>query len=183
MEIRDAARADAAACAAIYAPYVTDTVISFESTAPSSEEMAQRMVDAAATHAWLVAELDGRVLGYAYGHAFAPRTAYRWSTETSIYLDRDRRGHGIGRSLYGALLERLAALGYRRAFAGVTLPNDASVGLHEALGFAPAGVYRRVGWKDGAWHDVAWFQRDIGPANDPPAEPGPLGVVSRRRAP
>jgi L-amino acid N-acyltransferase YncA len=167
MTIRDATSVDAGACAAIYAPYVRETAISFESRPPSRNEMSRLMEDALASHAWLVAEF-GDVVGYAYGHAFAARAAYRWSVETSIYLDREHCGRGVGRALYEELLDRLAARGYCRALAGVTLPNDASVGLHRALGFQEVGVYQRIGWKLGAWHDVAWFQRDIGPETEPP---------------
>lgn len=170
--IRDAADSDAAACAEIYAPYVDETVISFEEVAPSANEMWRRMSEAIADHAWLVAERGGVVVGYAYAHAFASRPAYRWAAETSIYLDRKHRGRGLGRELYVALLDRLAEQGYRRAFGGITLPNDASVGLHRSMGFDPCGVYHRVGWKFGSWHDVAWFQRDLGDPTAPPAELG-----------
>jgi L-amino acid N-acyltransferase YncA len=171
LTIRSASALDAPACAAIYASYVSETVISFEAEAPSEDEMARRIADAVASHAWLVADVGRDVVGYAYGHAFAPRAAYHWSTETSLYLAGERRGQGIGRALYEALFERLAARWYRRAFAGIALPNDASVGLHHATGFEPAGIFRRVGWKHGAWHDVAWFQKDIGVDADPPTEP------------
>lgn len=170
ISIREATAADAARCAAIYAPYVTGTAITFEIEPPGTEEFARRIATASASHAWLVADHDGEVVGYAYGHDFADRPAYGWSCETSIYLDRGHRGQGIGGALYAALLPRLAGRGYRRAFAGVTLPNDASLGLHHAFGFADAGCYRRVGWKHGAWHDVAWLQRDLQAEElDPPA--------------
>ena len=158
MLIRDALPADAAACADLYAPYVTDTVISFETEPPSAPEMARRIDDA---HAWFVLEDDSRVAGFAYAHRFAERAAYRWSCETSIYLERGRRRTGAGRALYETLFERLRDNGFYRAFAGMTLPNDASAGLHRALGFEPAGVYRRVGWKHGAWRDVAWVQKNL----------------------
>jgi len=169
--IRDAEEADAARCAAIYAPYVAETVVSFESTPPNPTEMGERISRVLRTHAWLVAELDGQVVGYAYGQPFASRAAYRWSCETSIYLDRDHRGTGIGRPLYQALLDRLAQRGYRSVLAGMTLPNEASEGLHRALGYEPAGLYRQVGWKNGAWRDVAWLQRRIGPDDAAPSEP------------
>jgi L-amino acid N-acyltransferase YncA len=169
--LRDATGRDAGACAAIYAPYVTGTAVSFELEPPTADEMAARIAAAAARYAWLVLEDGGRVVGFAYGQAFRERAAYRWACETSIYLEARRRRSGGGRALYGALLARLAERGYRRAFAGMTLPNEASVGLHRALGFEPVGVYRRVGWKHGAWHDVAWVQKAIGPDQDPPAEP------------
>src|SRR3569833_350430 len=158
MLIRDALPADAAACADFYAPYVTDTVISFETEPPSAPEMARRIDDALA---WFVLEDDSRVAGFAYAHRFAERAAYRWSCETSIYLERGRRRNGAGRALYETLFDRLRDNGFYRAFAGMTLPNDASAGLHRALGFEPAGVYRRVGWKHGAWRDVAWVQKNL----------------------
>lgn len=164
--VRDATEADAAACAAIYAPYVTDTAISFETAPPTVEEMAARIAAAQRTHAWLVLTDGPRVRGYAYGGRFAARAAYRWSCEVSVYLEAGLRRCGGGRALYAELLPRLAARGYRTAFAGMTLPNDASDGLHRACGFGPAGVFRRVGWKDGRWHDVAWLQRPLTPADD-----------------
>ncbi|MPZ84510.1 MAG: GNAT family N-acetyltransferase [Actinophytocola sp.] len=169
--IREAAERDAPACAAIYAPYVTDTAITFESEPTSPEEMAARIATAARRHAWLVLEVEGRVVGFAYGGPYKARAAYRWSCEVSIYLERGRRRTGGGRALYDALLERLAERGFRTAVAGMTLPNDASVGLHRALRFEPVGTYRRIGWKQGRWHDVAWVQRTIAPDEDPPAEP------------
>jgi L-amino acid N-acyltransferase YncA len=169
--IRDADRRDGAACAAIYAPYVTDTAVTFEVEPPTATAMADRIEAALRTHSWLVLEDDGRIVGYAYGHTFAQRSAYRFACETSIYLETGRRRTGAGRALYEALLPRLAARGYRRVLAGMTLPNDASVGLHTALGFKPAGVYRDIGWKGGAWHDVAWMQKTIGDDADPPIEP------------
>ncbi|RSD07271.1 GNAT family N-acetyltransferase [Amycolatopsis eburnea] len=156
--IRDATPEDAPACAALYAPYVTDTAISFETEPPDDAEMARRIT---AAHAWFVLDDDGHVAGYAYATPFAARAAYRWSCETSIYLERGRRRTGAGRALYETLFERLRERGFHRAFAGMTLPNEASAGLHRALGFEPAGVYRRVGWKHGSWHDVAWVQRDL----------------------
>lgn len=171
MPIRDATPEDAPACAAIYAPYVTDTVISFEDEPPSATEMARRIADA---HAWLVLEDDGHVAGFAYAHRFAERAAYQWSCETSIYLERGRRRTGAGRALYETLFERLREHGLCRAFAGMTLPNDASAGLHRALGFEPAGVYRRVGWKHGAWRDVAWVQKDLHATDGCASPPAPL---------
>jgi L-amino acid N-acyltransferase YncA len=169
--IRDATEEDATACAALYAPYVTGTVVTFELVPPAPAEMAERIARASRTHAWLVLEDAGRVVGYAYGGPFAARPAYRWSCEVSVYLEIGRRRTGGGRALYEALLARLVERGFRRVFAGMTLPNDASAGLHRAMGFEPVGVYRKVGWKRDAWHDVAWMQRTIGPEDDPPPEP------------
>ena len=171
MLVRDATESDAAACAAIYAPYVQDTAVTFESEPPSVAEMAARIAAAGRTHAWLVLEDSGRVVGYAYGGQHKARAAYRWACEVSVYLEPGRRRTGGGRALYEALLRRLADRGFRTAVAGMTLPNDASAGLHAALGFQPVGTYRRIGWKHGTWHDVAWVQRAIGDDADPPAEP------------
>jgi L-amino acid N-acyltransferase YncA len=170
LTIRDATAQDAAACAAIYAPYVRDTAISFELTPPSPVEMAERIAAAQLGHAWLVAEDAGRLVGYAYASRFQAREAYRWSCEVSVYLEPRRRRTGAGRALYLALFERLVARGYRTAVAGMTLPNEASVALHRALGFEPVGTYRRIGWKHGRWHDVARVQRSLVDGADPPAE-------------
>jgi L-amino acid N-acyltransferase YncA len=169
--VRDATEADAQACAAIYAPYVRDTAITFELEPPTADDMAGRIARAARTHAWLVLEDDGRVVGYAYGGPYKERAAYRWACEVSVYLEPDLRRRGAGRALYDALLQRLAARGFRMAVAGMTVPNDASEGLHRAMGFEPVGVWRRIGWKHGAWHDVAWVQRDLAGGEDPPTEP------------
>jgi L-amino acid N-acyltransferase YncA len=169
--VRRATIADAAACAEIYRPYVLDTAITFETDVPTVEDMAERIADALVAHEWLVLEVDGIVTGFAYAHQFNPRAAYRWSVETSVYLAQDRRRAGGGRMLYSELLRRLAERGFRRAFAGIAQPNDASNAFHGAFGYRPAGLYRRVGWKRGAWHDVQWWQLDLlGPDDgvDPP---------------
>ena len=169
--MRPATAADAEACAAVYAPYVTETAVSFETDPPTAGEMARRITAASEHHAWLVLEDEGRVVGYAYGGPHQTRAAYRWCCEVSVYLELGRRRTGGGRALYAALLVRLAERGFRMAVAGMTLPNDASVGLHRAMGFEPVGTYRRIGYKDGAWHDVAWVQRPLSREPDPPAEP------------
>ena len=169
--IRDATDDDAPACAAIYAPYVAETTVSFEDEPPSAEEVGRRIALARQAHAWLVLEEDGEVVGYAYAAPVKERAAYRWSCEVSVYLARGRSGAGRGRALYEALFARLAERGYRQALAGMTLPNDRSAALHRALGFQPVGVQRRIGWKHGAWRDVAWVQRAL---TDDEGPPGPL---------
>jgi len=175
--VRDATVDDAAACARIYEPYVRDTVVSFELEPPTAAEVAGRITAALARHAWLVLEDDGRVVGCAYGSTFNARAAYDWTTSVSVYTEPGRRRTGAGRALYTALLDRLAARGYRTALAGIALPNDASVGLHTAMGFELVGTYRRVGWKLGRWNDVARYQRPLGePTDDPPPE-RPGGTV------
>lgn len=169
--IRDADPAhDAAACAAIYAPHVEDSPVSFEERAPDAGEMAARIERYGTSHAWLVAEREGQVLGYAYATAFNERPAYRWSTYVSVYIGEAARGEGIGRALYEALFDRLRERGFRMACAGITLPNEASCGLHKSLGFEPVGVNREIGWKQGAWHDVGWYQLEL---SSPPAGPPP----------
>jgi L-amino acid N-acyltransferase YncA len=170
MQVRDATEDDAGACAAIYAPYVTDTAITFEYDPPSAAEMARRIAASQRAHAWLVLEEEGRVVGYAYAGPFKERVAYRWSAEVSVYLEAGRRRSGSGRLLYEALFARLTERGFRTLVAVMTLPNDASEGLHRALGFEPVGTLRRVGWKHGEWRDVAWAQRSIGRDDGPPRE-------------
>lgn len=170
--VRCATDADAEGCAAVYAPYVIRTAVTFESVPPSCAEMQGRIRAALRTHAWLVLEDSGHVAGYAYGGPFKARDAYRWACEVSVYLELGRRRTGAGRQLYEALFDELARRGFLTAVAGMTLPNDASVGLHAALGFEPIGVYRRIGYKHGAWHDVAWTQRALGDTPDrAPREP------------
>ena len=168
--VRDATLEDAAACAAVYAPYVSGTAISFEREPPSTEEMGARIAASLATHAWVVLEHDGRVVGYAYGAPFARREAYRFSCEVSVYIEAAHHGSGCGRALYEALFERLAARGYRSLAAGLTLPNEASAALHRAMAFEHVGTFRSIGFKHDSWHDVAWMQRLLG-GEDPPAEP------------
>ncbi|WP_017601422.1 MULTISPECIES: GNAT family N-acetyltransferase [Nocardiopsis] len=159
--VRDATPDDAAACAAIYAPYTTDTAITFELTPPDTQEMARRITAAQRHHAWLVLEEDDQVLGYAYGGPFRARAAYAWSCEVSVYLDPHHRGSGRGRALYRALLPALAARGMHTAVACMTLPNDPSLALHRAMGFTTVGTMHRVGHKHDAWHDVAWAEIDL----------------------
>lgn len=169
--IRDATAADAEACAAIYAPYVTATAITFEYEPPSADEMAHRIATAQFDHAWLVHEDEDRVVGYAYATRYKERAAYRWAAEVSVYVEMGRRRTGAGRALYEALFERLVERGVRVAVAGMTLPNEASVGLHRAVGFEPVGVYRQIGWKLGLWHDVARVQKLLTEGDGAPHEP------------
>jgi phosphinothricin acetyltransferase len=177
MTIRPAADADADQIAAIYAPYVRDTAISFEVVAPGGDEMRARLAALAATHPWLVCADAGAVLGYAYASRHRERAAYQWSADVSVYVRADAHRRGIGRALYAALLRIIAAQGFYNAYAGITLPNPSSVGLHESMGFRPVGVYRAVGYKLGAWHDVGWWALDLHARPAAPAAPQPLGTV------
>lgn len=156
---------------AIYSPVVLHTPVSFEVQPPSVEEMARRIRAVMPAHPWLVLTEADDVLGYAYGHGFAERAAYRWSAEMSVYVEEASRGTGVGRALCLSLLALLAAQGYREVLAGITLPNPASVRLHESVGFRPAGRYSRVGWKMGAWRDVGWWQQHLGEGDGPPSPP------------
>jgi phosphinothricin acetyltransferase len=171
---------DAEAVIAIYAPIVRETAISFEFEPPSVAEVRRRIAGTLPGFPWLVCRQDGNVLGYAYGHPFAARAAYSWSAETSIYVHADARRIGIGHRLYGALLPILVEQGFRRAFAGITLPNPASVALHESLSFTPSGVYRRVGWKFSRWWDVGWWQLDLRSDRDPDPVARPIPFADLR---
>jgi L-amino acid N-acyltransferase YncA len=162
---------DGAACASIYAPYVEGSPASFEVDPPSAAEMAKRIEVTSERHPWLVLERSGAVVGFAYGSQHRSRAAYRWTADVTVYIDQAHLRTGAGRELYEALLDLLRRQRIRVVCAGITLPNDASVGLHEALGFEPVGVYRNVGWKAGVWYDVGWWQLDLGTPGEPPAEP------------
>jgi phosphinothricin acetyltransferase len=168
--VRAAVPADAASIAAIYAPYVADGFASFEVSPPSAAEVARRMA-ARPRLPWLLAEELRSPVGFAYASQHRTRAAYRWSVDVTIYLDATARGHGIGRALYEQLLAEVRSLGYVAAFAAITLPNPRSVGLHEAVGFTPVGVYRDVGFKLGAWRDVGWWQLRLCDPPPVPAEP------------
>lgn len=170
-EIRVARDGDAAGVAEIYDPIVRDTAISFELEPPGDAEMRRRILATLPTHPWLVCAEGDRVRGYAYASRHAERAAYRWSADVTVYVHADSRGRGVGGALYTALLEILLRQGFHRAYAGITLPNAASVSLHEAHGFARIAVYEGVGWKHGSWRDVGWWGRALAPALDAPPEP------------
>ncbi len=163
---------DAATCVAIYAPFVEAGATSFEEDPPDATSFAERIRQIQATYPWLVAEREGAVVGYAYACPHRARPAYRWAVETSVYVAAAAQRSGHGRALYAELTDRLRHQRFQVACAGITLPNPASVALHEAVGFVPVGTYRRIGWKDGAWRDVAWWQLELQPAGDEvPVEP------------
>lgn len=159
--IRRASLADAASLLQIYAPYVQRTATSFEAEPPSAQEFAERIERSNQSHAWLLMERDGETIGYAYAGPHRARAAYRYSAESSVYLRQDVIGRGLGRVLYTRLLAELQELGVCQVFAGITLPNPPSTGLHQSLGFQPIGVFRKVGFKFDQWHDVAWFQLEL----------------------
>jgi L-amino acid N-acyltransferase YncA len=173
--VRIARPEDAPAIQAIYAPYVAETAISFELEPPSVEDVAGRMKRAGSAFPWLVFEQRGQVLGYAYASAHRERAAYGWSADSTVYVARGAHRRGIGRALYGRLISILGLQGFHCLFGGITLPNAGSVALHEACGFRHVGVYREVGFKLGAWHDVGWWGLHL---NRPPGEPVPPRLFS-----
>lgn len=166
---------DGADCAAIYAPFVEGSVVSFEEQAPDGAEMASRIKRTTRAYPWLVAQDGERVAGFAYASRHHERAAYRWAANVSVYVARTHWRRGVGRDLYAALFDALERQGLRIACAGITLPNPASVGLHRAMGFTEVGVYRRIGFKLGSWHDVAWWQKELcdSAQDDSPADPRP----------
>ncbi|HEU5398616.1 MAG TPA: arsinothricin resistance N-acetyltransferase ArsN1 family B [Gammaproteobacteria bacterium] len=161
MNIRPVRVSDATALAAIYAPSVTEGAASFELTPPTAEQMAERIQRNLQERPWLVLEAADAVLGYAYASAHNERPAYRWSVNVSVYVFAGCRRQGVGRALYRELFAQLRGRGYYNAYAGITLPNAASVGLHESFGFMPVGVYRHAGFKLGRWWDVGWWQKSL----------------------
>jgi L-amino acid N-acyltransferase YncA len=172
--IRLAAEEDSAALADLYRPYVENSRISFEEQAPDALEMARRIRgDVPGHYPWLLSQEDSRILGFAASSPFRTRPAYRWTVETGIYLADDAHGRGIGKALLAALLELLERQGYVAAIGAIALPNDASVALHEKLGFAYAGTYRGVGFKFGEWLDVGLWEKKLAPRSATPAEPLP----------
>lgn len=175
--IRLAEGRDGPAVAAIYRPAVVNSVISFELEPPDGAEMTRRIEATLVRTPWLVCDMDNVVTGYAYAGLHRERAAYRWSVDVSAYVREDARRTGVARALYTSLFAVLALQGFRNAYAGITLPNAASVGFHEALGFTPVGVYRRVGFKLGAWHDTGWFERTLAAHIVPPPEPIPLPAL------
>jgi L-amino acid N-acyltransferase YncA len=166
--IREARREDAAEIQAIYAPYVLTTATSFEEEPPDVEQMRARIDE---SHVWLVCTEAGSLLGYAYASPFHPRPAYRWAVEVSIYLRGEAGGRGLGRLLLDELLFRLRERGFVSAFAGTTLPNEASVKLFEGAGFHKVAHWSEVGYKLGSWHDVGWWQLHLRDRGVPPADP------------
>jgi phosphinothricin acetyltransferase len=178
--IRLAQEHDAAAIAAIYRPFVEATAVSFETVAPDRDEMARRITETMVSYPWLVCDIGGQVAGYAYASPHRVRAAYQWSVDASVYVGAQYQRCGIGRGLYTSLFRILAAQGFFNACAGITLPNPASVALHESVGFTPVGVYRRVGYKLGAWHDVGWWQLILTAHDGAPREPLDMAAVQQR---
>lgn len=177
MTIRFADPTDAADLVAIYGFYVTESVISFEYDVPTVAEFASRIRTIQQQFPYLIAELDGRLVGYAYASQHNDRTAYQWSANTSVYIHPDSHRRGTARQLYTRLFELLCQQGYYNVFAGITLPNPKSEAFHQAMGFERIGTYQNSGYKLGAWHSVAWFQRLLQPYPANPVPPVPIGQL------
>jgi len=177
-DIRLATISDGAALATIYAPAVESQATSFELEPPDASEMGRRVAAVTAKTPWLVCMHRGAVVGYAYGGQHRDRAAYAWAAEVSAYVHADAQRGGVGRALYESLFAVLSLQGFRSAYAGITLPNAASVKFHEALGFTPVGVYHDIGYKLGRWHDVAWFERALGPHETEVRPPRPISEIT-----
>ena len=175
--IRLADQTDAEQILSIYSPIVTHTAISFEVVPPTVEEMRTRISNTLAILPWLVCSEAEELLGYAYASQHRQRSAYQWSVDVSVYVRAEVQRRGVGRSLYGSLFEILRSQGYYNAYAGITLPNEASIRLHTLLGFEPVGVYRGVGYKLGSWHDVSWWQLTLRAPDDVPSPPRALATL------
>jgi phosphinothricin acetyltransferase len=178
--IRLADSHDAEAIASIYRPYVETTAISFEAVPPESDEIGRRISNTLPSYPWLVCEIDGRTAGYAYAGRHQVRAAYRWSVDTTVYVDGRFWRSGVGRGLYTSLAAVLTAQGFCNAYACIALPNPGSVALHEAVGFRPIGVFHRAGYKFGTWHDVGWWQQSLKPHEAQPKEPADLATMRNR---
>lgn len=170
-KIRPATASDAEAIANIYRHYVEHTSITFEVDPPSPTEFAERITKVTTKFPWLICEYQGKTVGYAYACLHRERAAYRWSVDTAVYVDTECRGKALGRLLYERLIPEVRSLGYYNAFAGITLPNERSVKLHENVGFKSIGVYKSVGYKQGSWHDVGWWQLQLREYSSSPTEP------------
>lgn len=179
--IRLATGRDGAAVAGIYDPFARASPITFETDPPGPAEMQRRIETTLQSHPWLIYEVQGTAAAYAYATSHRARAAYQWCVETSVYVDERFRRRGLGTALYAALFRVLAAQGFVNAYAGITLPNPASVALHESVGFALLGVYRGIGYKLGAWHDVGWWERPLRARDAEPQPPRPLPVLLAER--
>lgn len=171
VRIRLAKAKDAEQILAIYAPFVTDMPTTFETVVPSLVEMQSRISETLEGLPWLVCAEDHQIAGYAYASPHRSRSAYQWSVDVSVYVAQDFRRRGIGKELYRNLFKILATQGYYNAFAGISLPNPGSIALHESLGFQAVGIYRNVGFKLSAWHNVGWWQQTLQPHSPEPPQP------------
>lgn len=178
MNIRLATQADASSILDIYAPYVKETAVTFDVTVPTRFDFIRRMEEIRERFPYLVAEQDERITGYAYAHSERDRAAYQWNAELSIYIHKDFQGHGLGSRIYSTLIDLLGILGYRNLYAAITLPNEASLFMHQRLGFRELAVHKNAGYKLGKWHDVAWLDKKLGPYTAEPTPPLPMSELA-----
>ncbi|MEN6596122.1 MAG: N-acetyltransferase family protein [Clostridiaceae bacterium] len=177
--IRRARESDAEELLAIYAPYVTDTPVTFEYEVPSLAEFTGRIRSVSADYPYLVCERGGKIAGYAYAHRYKERAAYQWDAELSVYLEGGSRGRGLGKSFYTALMELLPLQNVKNVYGCVLCPNESSERLHDSLGFSRVGVFRSTGYKCGAWRDVVWFEKQIAPYDSEPEPFRSIQTVDR----
>jgi phosphinothricin acetyltransferase len=177
--LRLATPADAGECLAIYRPFVETSHTTFETEVPTVAEFARRIESTLATRPWIVAEESEDVIGYAYASPIKDRAAYQWSVEVAVYVADGSRGRGVGRAVYEALFRCLRAQGFVNAVGIIALPNDASIALHESLGFEKIAHLKSIGFKLGAWHDTTWWQKRLAPPPVRPAPPRPLAECAR----
>lgn len=175
--IRIASVSDASTVQKIYAPIVTDTAISFETEVPSVVEIEERIKNTLPQYPWLVCESDGEVIGFSYASTYRARVAYQWAVEVTVYVGQKFRGQGVGKDLYQALFEILKKQGYRTLVGGITIPNAGSVRVHESFGFRQVAVFKSIGYKMGAWHDVGFWQLELQPYIQSPPAPTPFSQL------
>lgn len=180
IQIRMAEEADAMDLLNIYKPYI-ETPITFECEVPSIETFSQRIREITADYPYLVCETDGKIVGYAYAHRHKERAAYRWNAELSIYIDEQDAGRGIGKMLYHALIHILVLQNVKNVYGGVTMPNPKSEGLHKFFGFQAVGIYHNTGYKCGKWHDVIWFEKQIGEYDSMPYDFLSIPKIDRQK--
>lgn len=169
--IKLVSEADAAEILEIYEIYVKETAITFEYETPSLDEFRNRIKEISADYPYIVCLSNEKIVGYAYAHRQMERAAYQWNAELSVYIDKTCLRCGVGKALYSALIEILQMQNVRNVYGGVTSPNENSEKLHEYFGFKRLGIYHSTGYKCGAWHDVAWFEKTVG---DYDLEPKPF---------
>jgi phosphinothricin acetyltransferase len=181
-KIRFAQPSDAAGILAIYAPFCESTCVTYEVVAPTMTQMEERIAHITSEYPWLIGEIDGQIAGYVYGSRYRERKAYQWAVNVAVYVDPNQHRRGLARILYETLFEILRVEGFYKALAGISLPNPASVGLHERLGFRPSAIIPGVGYKLGRWLDVGWWQLDLQPRGSEPGDPLPFSTMEENPA-
>lgn len=180
VHFRRATEEDVVSILAIYAPYVTDSAITFEYDVPSEEEFRQRIRTISAEYPYFVCESDGQIIGYAYAHRHMERAAYQWNAEISIYIRQGFTGKGLGKTMCQALIDLLRLQGIRNVFSCVTIPNERSAHLHHSMEFSTEGIFQNAGYKCGKWQTIAWFRKKIAPYTNEPAPFLPISRIDRQ---